>query len=208
MSTELADRCDWSRGGGLVPAIVQDAATLRVLMLGYMDATALRMTQQTGRVTFWSRSRARYWTKGETSGHGLRLVGIDLDCDGDALLVTVRPDGPTCHLGTRSCFPKAPGDGLAELDALVASRQRERQEGSYTASLFDRGVQAIAQKVGEEGVEAALAGVADDDAALVGEVADLLYHVIVLLRARGLSFGEAIAALDARAGGALTSARP
>lgn len=206
MSTDLADRCDWSRGAGLVPAIVQDAATLRVLMLGYMDATALRMTLQTGRVTFWSRSRARHWTKGETSGHGLRLVGVDLDCDGDALLVTVRPEGPTCHLGTRSCFPKAPADGLAELDALVASRQRERAEGSYTASLFDRGVHRIAQKVGEEGVETALAGVADDDAALVGEVADLLYHVVVLLRARGLSLGEAIAALDARAKGSLTSA--
>lgn len=199
MSIELTDRCDWERGGGLVPAIVQDAATLRVLMLGYMDPVALRTTLQTGRVTFWSRSRRRQWTKGETSGNVLRLVGVELDCDGDALLVTARPEGPTCHRGTTSCFPRAPGDGLAELDALVAARERSRPAGSYTTTLFERGVQRIAQKVGEEGVETALAGVAGDDAALMGEAADLLFHLLVLLRARGLSLGDALAVLDARA---------
>ena len=200
MSTDLADRCDWARGGGLLPAIVQDAATLRVLMLGYMDPAALCSTLRSGQVTFWSRSRKRLWTKGETSGNVLRLVAIDLDCDGDALLVTARPEGPTCHRGTASCFPRAPGDGLAELDALVAARERSRPPGSYTTTLFERGVQRIAQKVGEEGVEAALAGVAGDDAALMGEAADLLYHLLVLLRARGLSLGDALAVLAARAG--------
>lgn len=199
MSIELADRCDWARGGGLLPAIVQDASTLRVLMLGYMDPGALRATQRSGRVTFWSRSRRRHWVKGETSGHVLRLVAIDLDCDGDALLVTARPEGPTCHRGTASCFPRAPADELAELDAVVASRERVRPPGSYTTTLFERGVHAIAQKVGEEGVETALAGVGQDDMALMGEAADLLYHLLVLLRARGLSLGDALAVLAARA---------
>lgn len=200
MGVDLVARCDWARGGGLLPAIVQDAATLRVLMLGYMDPDTLRVTLASGRVTFWSRSRGRQWTKGETSGNGLRVVGVDLDCDGDALLVTARPDGPTCHRGTTSCFPRAPGDVLAELDALVATRARSRPQGSYTTQLLDSGVPRVAQKVGEEGVEVALAGVAGTDAALMGEAADLLYHLVVLLRARGMSLGDALAVLASRAG--------
>lgn len=192
------DRLDWRKQDGLLPAIVQDAATHRVLMLGYMSREAVRATLDSGRVTFFSRSKGRLWAKGETSGHGLELVAIEADCDSDTLLVQARPQGPTCHLGRTSCFPDAPGDFLAELDGLVAARERERPEGSYTTRLFESGVRRIAQKVGEEGVETALAGAVQDDAALLGEAADLLYHLTVLLRARGLSLGDAVATLRDR----------
>ena len=190
----------WDKQGGLLPAIVQDAATLRVLMLGYMSRESLRATLATGKVTFFSRSKGRLWTKGESSGHVLELVAIDADCDADALLLQARPHGPTCHLERCSCFPDAPGDALAELDALIASRERERPESSYTTRLFEGGVRRIAQKVGEEGVETALAAVAQEDDALLGEAADLLYHLTVLLRARGLSLADARRVLAARRG--------
>jgi phosphoribosyl-ATP pyrophosphohydrolase/phosphoribosyl-AMP cyclohydrolase len=188
----------WDKQAGLLPAVVQDADTLRVLMLGYMDRAALQATLDSGRVTFFSRSRQQLWVKGESSGHVLALVAIEADCDSDTLLVQARPAGPTCHLGTQSCFASAPGSALAELDRLVASRERERPAGSYSTRLFDAGVRAIAQKVGEEGVEAALAAVVQDDAALLGEAADLLYHLLLLLRARGLSLQQADAVLQAR----------
>jgi phosphoribosyl-ATP pyrophosphohydrolase/phosphoribosyl-AMP cyclohydrolase len=167
-------------------------------MLGYMDRNALQATLATGRVTFYSRSRQRLWTKGETSGDALELVSIEADCDADTLLVMARPLGPTCHLGRASCFPSAPADFLGELDALVATRERERPSGSYTTRLFDGGIRRIAQKVGEEGVETALAAVAQDDPALLGEAADLMYHLLVLLRARGLSLADAKAVLRQR----------
>ena len=189
----------WDRQGGLLPAVVQDADTLRVLMLGYMSREALDETLRSGRVTFHSRSRGRLWTKGESSGHWLDLAGLEPDCDGDTLLVLARPHGPTCHLQRRSCFATAPADALAELDALVAQRAVQRPQGSYTTRLFDAGTRAIAQKVGGEGVETALAGVVQDDAALCGEAADLLYHLVVLLRARGLGLSDALAVLAARA---------
>ena len=190
----------WDKQGGLLPAIVQDATTLRVLMLGYMDRAALAATLASGQVTFYSRSKQRLWTKGESSGHVLALVSVDVDCDADTLLVQARPHGPTCHLDRTSCFPDAPGDGLAELDALIARRERERPQGSYTTRLFEGGIRRIAQKVGEEGVETALAAVAQDDEALLGEAADLLYHLTVLLRARGLSLEDARQVLAARRG--------
>ncbi len=190
----------WDKQGGLLPAIVQDAETLRVLMLGYMNREALAATLDSRHVTFFSRSKGRLWTKGERSGHVLELVSIESDCDADTLLVLAHPRGPTCHLQRTSCFPAAPGDELAELDGLIAQRERERPEGSYTSKLFESGVRRIAQKVGEEGVETALAAVAQDDAALLGEVADLLYHLGVLLRARGLSLGDARRVLAARRG--------
>ena len=190
----------WDKQGGLLPAIVQDAATLRVLMLGYMDRAALAATLASGQVTFYSRSKQRLWTKGESSGHVLALVSVDVDCDADTLLVQARPHGPTCHFDRTSCFPDAPGDGLAELDALIARRERERPQGSYTTRLFEGGIRRIAQKVGEEGVETALAAVAQDDEALLGEAADLLYHLTVLLRARGLSLEDARQVLAARRG--------
>jgi phosphoribosyl-ATP pyrophosphohydrolase/phosphoribosyl-AMP cyclohydrolase len=189
----------WHKQDGLLPAIVQDAATLRVLMLGYMDRQALQATFDSGRVTFFSRSRQAQWTKGETSGNTLELVSIETDCDGDTLLLQARPRGPTCHLGRTSCFADAPGDLLAELDALIAARERERPDGSYTTRLFEGGLPRIAQKVGEEGVEVALAAVIGDEAALSGEAADLVYHLLVVLRARGLSFADVAKTLALRA---------
>lgn len=192
MNHDDLDAPDWGKAAdGLLPAVVQDAATLRVLMLGYMDRAALEATLSTRRVTFFSRSKQRLWTKGERSGHVLDLVSVELDCDRDTLLVLARPQGPTCHLGRASCFPGAPGEFLSELDALVARRERERPPGSYTTRLFDDGIRRIAQKVGEEGVETALAGAVQDDQALLGEAADLVFHLTVLLRARGLSLEEA-----------------
>lgn len=198
MNAEQIAALAWDKQDGLLPAIVQDARTLRVLMLGYMDRAALQATLDSRKVTFYSRSKQRLWTKGESSGHVLELVAIDVDCDADTLLVQAIPHGPTCHLQRESCFPAAPGHFLGELDALVAQRERERPAGSYTTKLFESGVRRIAQKVGEEGVESALAAVAQDAEALLGESADLLYHLLVLLRARGLSLAEVDAVLRER----------
>lgn len=205
MST--TDTLDWAKGDGLLPAVVQDADTLRVLMLGYMNAEALQVTRSTGHVTFFSRSKQRLWTKGESSGHFLDLVEVQIDCDADTLLVLAHPHGDTCHLQRPSCFAAAPGvqapaSGgiafLAELDALIAQRHAQQPAGSYTTRLFEGGIRRIAQKVGEEGVETALAAVAQEDADLLGESADLLYHLTVLLRARGLSLADAVAVLQQR----------
>lgn len=190
----------WTKQDGLLPAIVQDADSRRVLMLGYMSREALAKTIESSQVTFYSRSKQRLWTKGESSGHVLTLVGIDVDCDNDSLLVQARPQGPTCHLGTASCFPNAPGDVLGDLDALIAKRAIDLPAGSYTTKLFESGIKRIAQKVGEEGLETALAAVVEDDDALLGEAADLLYHLIVLLRARGLDLNEVKRTLAMRRG--------
>jgi phosphoribosyl-AMP cyclohydrolase / phosphoribosyl-ATP pyrophosphohydrolase len=190
----------WDKQNGLLPAIVQDADSRRVLMLGYMSRDALARTLELRQVTFFSRSKQRLWTKGESSGHFLSLVSLEVDCDHDTLLVQARPHGPTCHLGTASCFPTAPGDVLGDLDALIRLREAERPPGSYTTKLFDSGIKRIAQKVGEEGLETALAAVVEDDEALLGESADLLYHLIVLLRARGLSLADVEAVLAKRRG--------
>ena len=198
MTDDEINALAWDKQGGLLPAVVQDARTRRVLMLGYMDRAALDATLASGQVTFFSRSKQRLWTKGETSGDVLELVSLEADCDADTLLVQATPRGPTCHLGRTSCFPGAPGDFLAELDALVERRERERPPGSYTSALFDGGVRRIAQKVGEEGVEAALAAVAQDEAALLGEAADLVFHLTVLLRSRGLGLADAVAVLRQR----------
>jgi phosphoribosyl-ATP pyrophosphohydrolase/phosphoribosyl-AMP cyclohydrolase len=182
----------------LLPAVVQDAGNGRVLMLGYMNREALEATLDTGHVTFWSRSKERLWTKGETSGNTLAVVSIEADCDSDSLLVAAKPNGPTCHTGDISCFASAPGDFLAELDTLIRERQLDRPDGSYTAKLFASGTKRIAQKVGEEGVETALAAVAENDETLLGEAADLIYHLTVLLRSRGLSMHGAIDVLKSR----------
>ncbi|MDQ3038321.1 MAG: bifunctional phosphoribosyl-AMP cyclohydrolase/phosphoribosyl-ATP diphosphatase HisIE [Pseudomonadota bacterium] len=198
MSNAWIDELAWDKLDGLLPAIIQDANTLCVLMLGYMDRAALLATMACGEVTFFSRSRQQLWRKGEQSGNVLRLVSIETDCDQDTLLVLAEPAGPTCHMGSTSCFPKAPHDVLSVLDARIADRERERPAGSYTTTLFDAGIRRIAQKVGEEGVETALAAVVQDDAALLGEAADLLYHLLVLLRARGLSLADAKAVLKSR----------
>ncbi|HTV83964.1 MAG TPA: bifunctional phosphoribosyl-AMP cyclohydrolase/phosphoribosyl-ATP diphosphatase HisIE [Dyella sp.] len=196
-------RLDWNKSDGLLPAIVQHWLSGEVLMLGYMNAQALARTQELGQVTFYSRSKQRLWTKGESSGHVLQLKSIRIDCDADTLLVQAQPNGPTCHLGTRSCFGDAarpPLGFLAELDALVASRKAQLPEGSYTTQLFKDGTRRIAQKVGEEGVETALAAVVQGDEELLGEAADLVFHLTVLLRARGLGLDDIVRVLAARHG--------
>ncbi|MBB3227078.1 phosphoribosyl-ATP pyrophosphohydrolase/phosphoribosyl-AMP cyclohydrolase [Luteibacter sp. Sphag1AF] len=192
---------DFAKGDGLLPAIVQHAGTGQVLMLGYMDEAALAATHELGKVTFFSRSKKRLWTKGETSGDVLTLVDVRLDCDNDTFLVRAWPSGPTCHTGSRSCFGDTvpmPKGYLGELDALIARRDVERPAGSYTTSLFEGGIRRMAQKVGEEGVETALAAVAQDDDALIGEAADLVFHLMVVLRARGLGWSDVVDKLQAR----------
>lgn len=195
------DTLAWGKGDGLLPAIVQHWRSGEVLMLGYMTREALQHTLDTGRVTFWSRSKQRLWTKGETSGHWLSLKSVHADCDVDTLLVLADPQGPTCHRGTRTCFGEDGVPSLAflgQLDALVAQRERERPKGSYTTKLFESGTRRIAQKVGEEGVETALAAVAQDDDALLDESADLLYHLLVLLHSRKLDLSSVIERLHER----------
>lgn len=189
---------DWTKQDGLIPAVVQDADTLRVLMLGYMSKESLTQTLQCGEAVFYSRSRAQLWRKGATSGNVLKLVSLTADCDNDTLLLLARPAGPTCHLDRASCFPDAPANFLAELAQLIETRATTPLAGSYTQKLFESGIRRIAQKVGEEGVEVALAGVVQDEEALLGEAADLSYHLLVLLRARGLGLRDLLACLEAR----------
>lgn len=195
----------WQKMDGLLPAIVQDAFDGRVLMQGFMNEDALTRTLESGKVTFWSRSRQQLWTKGETSENYLDLVDINMDCDQDCLLVRARPEGPTCHLGKDTCFdtefdviPELAF--LARLERVIATRNETRPEGSYTTSLFESGVKRIAQKVGEEGVETALAAVAGDDDELLNESADLVYHLLVLLRSRKLELGSLVEVLKDRHG--------
>ena len=194
-------KVDFAKGDGLVPAVVQDARTEQVLMLGYMNEAALAKTRETGLVTFHSRTRDALWTKGETSGNTLELVSVAVDCDGDTLLVRANPAGPTCHEGTVSCFGDGGPEGvgfLAALEGVIASREGEDVEASYTARLLGKPVHKVAQKVGEEGVEVALAATSEGDEALAGEAADLLYHLMVLLRKRGLGLQDAVEVLRER----------
>ncbi|HWJ34774.1 MAG TPA: bifunctional phosphoribosyl-AMP cyclohydrolase/phosphoribosyl-ATP diphosphatase HisIE [Steroidobacteraceae bacterium] len=198
-------KLDWEKGGGLLPAIVQDANNGAVLMLGYMNREALAETLASNRVTFWSRSKQRLWTKGETSGNFLELRGIAADCDGDTLLVLAQPEGPACHLGTRTCWgenaPQSAAEPLAFLSTLeevIKQRIVARPEGSYTAKLLAEGTLRIAQKVGEEGLELALAAVAQSDQEVIGEAADLLYHTLLLLQVKELSLAKVIAKLESR----------
>jgi phosphoribosyl-AMP cyclohydrolase / phosphoribosyl-ATP pyrophosphohydrolase len=198
------ERLDWEKGAGLIPTIVQNWHSGAVLMLGYMNRDALEQTRETGKVTFWSRSRNCLWSKGETSGNFLALKSLSTDCDGDTILVHAEPHGPTCHLGSASCFGDASAPPLAflgELDTLIAQRERDRPAGSYVSSLFEKGTRRIAQKVGEEGVETALAAVDQNDEELIGEAADLVFHLMILLRARKLDFGAVVATLKARSAG-------
>ena len=192
------DTIDFAKGDGLVPAVVQDAATGRVLMLGYMNREAAEQTLATGRVTFWSRSRNTVWVKGETSGNGLRLVSLAADCDRDALLAQAEPEGPTCHTGAVSCFTDAPIETLAELEATIQQRVAEGSGGSYVRALTDAGVDRCAQKVGEEAVEVVIAAKNTDDAALAEEAADLVFHLLVLLQRRGLALADVTRVLRER----------
>lgn len=197
------DALDWKKMNGLIPAVVQDAFDGRVLMQAYMSREALVYSLDNGLATFWSRSRQQLWTKGETSGNSLRVIAVHGDCDNDCLLVLVAPAGPACHRDTDTCFdgrhPVRPDLAfLANLERLIEERDRTRPEGSYTTRLFEAGVKRIAQKVGEEGLETALAAAAGDGAELTEEAADLLYHLIVLLRARDLSLADVVNVLQAR----------
>ncbi|NLG76474.1 MAG: bifunctional phosphoribosyl-AMP cyclohydrolase/phosphoribosyl-ATP diphosphatase HisIE [Xanthomonadaceae bacterium] len=203
MKTEEIDTLAWEKGGGLLPAVVQDAKSGSVLMLGYMNRESLRSTLTDGRVTFFSRSKNRLWTKGETTGHFLDVVSVQADCDRDALLITADPKGPTCHTGARSCFGEVLTDAqevafLTRLEGVIAQRIRDRPEGSYTARLWSEGPTRIAQKVGEEGVEVALAAVTQPDDRLIGESADLLFHLALLLKSRNLSLSDAVRELEQR----------
>lgn len=192
---------DWKKSGGLVPAIVQNVVTGQVLMLGYMNEAALAKTLRTKKVTFFSRTKGRLWTKGESSKHFLHLVSLEVDCDRDTLLIQARADGPTCHRGTPSCFGRegATGTGfLAHLDEVVAARLKSGDKSSYTVRLAREGVARVAQKVGEEGVETALAALKSGRREFAGEAADLLYHLIVLLRVKKLSLADAIRVLEKR----------
>ncbi|ABI65902.1 MULTISPECIES: bifunctional phosphoribosyl-AMP cyclohydrolase/phosphoribosyl-ATP diphosphatase HisIE [Maricaulis] len=192
---------DWKKGDGLIPAIIQDAATRQVLMLGYMNAEALATTIKSGKVHFFSRSKQRLWKKGETSGNTFKLVNLAADCDSDALLVEVKPKGPACHTGTVSCFGDDPGPGLgflAHLRAIIRKRKKDKTKGSYVGSLMAKAPKRPAQKVGEEGVEVAMAAVSESKEALAGEAADLLFHLMVLLESRELGLEDVVDVLRNR----------
>lgn len=200
---------------GLVPVVVQDAGTRRILTLAYMNAASLQRTIETGETWFWSRSRAQLWHKGETSGHTQQVIAIDIDCDSDALTVLVKPAGPACHTGQQSCFhnelwrrsdpvvdeKKTLGEVLADLYNLIESRKRERPEDSYTTYLFNHGLDKILKKVGEESSETIIAAKNEDKNSLVRESSDLLYHLLVLFVERGLSLDEVRDELLSRAKG-------
>ena len=199
------DSLDWAKLDGLMPAIVQDAFDGRVLMQAWMNRESLERSLDSGRVTFWSRSRSELWTKGETSGNHLEVVDIMPDCDLDCLLVLARPRGPACHRGTDTCFDdedrtRTDLSFLAQLERVIAQRDLERPEGSYTTRLLEAGVQRIAQKVGEEAVETALAAATGETEHLLNESADLLYHLLVLLRSRGQNLPDLVDTLRERHG--------
>ena len=181
-------KIDFSKGDGLVPAVIQDNKTLKVLMLGYMNQASFDKTQEIGKVTFFSRSKQRLWTKGEESGNFLEVVSIQNDCDDDTLLIKVNPVGPVCHKGTDTCWAEENTQGVEFLTVLqdfIDKRKEEMPEGSYTTKLFTKGVRTITQKVGEEAIETVIGAMANDDENFIYEGADLLYHLIVLLTHKG-----------------------
>ncbi len=195
------DQVDWEKSNGLVPAVIQNVKNGQVLMLGYMNQAALSHTINSGKVTFFSRSKNRIWTKGETSGNWMDYVSGEIDCDADTILIQARPHGPVCHTGSVSCFNDATLVGtqfLAHLGRLIADRQATMPAGSYTTSLFTDGKARIAQKVGEEGVELALAHMKGDQIEIINEAADLLFHMIVLLQDAGLTLADVLEILEAR----------
>ena len=195
-------KVDFQKCGGLVPAIIQDAKTKTVLMLGYMNEEALRKTEETGLVTFYSRSRQCLWTKGETSGNHLRMVSIKSDCDNDTLLIQANPDGPTCHTGTDTCWGEEntpnPLLFLSELNDFIEQRYKEMPEGSYTTSLFKDGLNRMAQKVGEEALELVIEATNGTKERMVYEGADMLYHLIVLLTSKGMRIEDFAKELQVR----------
>ena len=196
-----AENLNWEKVDGLIPAIIQDVATRQVLMLGYMNAEAVELTQETGKVHFYSRTKQRIWKKGETSGNTFKLVQMAPDCDGDTLLVEVKPKGPACHTGTVTCFGDDPAPGLgflAHLRAIIKKRRKEKPKDSYVGALLAKAPKKPAQKVGEEGVEVAMAAVSEGKSELAGEAADLIFHLMVLLESRDLSLDDVVAVLRKR----------
>ncbi|MEQ6967613.1 bifunctional phosphoribosyl-AMP cyclohydrolase/phosphoribosyl-ATP diphosphatase HisIE [Pectobacterium polaris] len=200
LNDEQRNQLDWEKTDGMLPVIVQHAVSGEVLMLGYMNQDALQATEESGKVTFFSRTKQRLWTKGESSGHFLNVVSITPDCDNDTLLILVNPIGPTCHLGTSSCFSPAASDWtfLYQLEQLLAERKHADPDSSYTARLYASGTKRIAQKVGEEGLEAALAATVHDREELTNEAADLMYHLLVLLQDQDLDLATIINRLKER----------
>ena len=193
MRSNLSERVNFEKSGGLVPAIVQNEISGEVLMLGYMNKEALEHTLEFGKITFFSRSKERLWMKGESSGNDLILKDVFLDCDSDALLLTCVPKGPTCHTGDRSCFgngQRSVGQFLAELTRIIKERRERPDSDSYTSKLFEEGINRIAQKVGEEAVEVVIASKDSDRENFVGETADLIFHLMVLLEEKGTSLQE------------------
>jgi phosphoribosyl-ATP pyrophosphohydrolase/phosphoribosyl-AMP cyclohydrolase len=191
---------DFNKGNGILPAVIQDAQTNQVLMLGYMNAEALEKTQQDGKVTFFSRSKQRLWTKGETSGNYLELVDIQIDCDKDTLLMRVNPRGPVCHKGSDTCWNEKNESQsfLYHLERVIQSRKGAAPDTSYTASLFAKGINKVAQKVGEEAVELVIEAKDDDKNLFLNEAADLMYHYLVLLTAKGYTLSEVVEVLEQR----------
>ncbi len=200
MNNETLAQLDWEKVDNLMPVVIQNAISGDVLMLGYMNKEALNVTLESGNVTFYSRTKQRLWTKGETSGNFLKLVNIYPDCDNDTLLILANPIGPTCHNGTESCFAPAQSQWgfLYELENLLRDRKNASPDSSYTARLYASGTKRIAQKVGEEGVETALAATVNDREELKNEVSDLLYHLMVLLQDQSLSLSDVIGCLQER----------
>jgi phosphoribosyl-ATP pyrophosphohydrolase/phosphoribosyl-AMP cyclohydrolase len=200
LTEQQRNQLDWVKTDNLLPVIVQHAVSGEVLMLGYMNQEALAVTEQSGKVTFFSRTKQRLWTKGESSGHFLNVVSITPDCDNDTLLILANPIGPTCHLGNNSCFHPASSDWgfLYQLEQLLASRKTASPESSYTAKLYASGTKRIAQKVGEEGVETALAATVNDREELTNEASDLIYHLLVLLQDQDLDLSKVIGRLRER----------
>jgi len=200
LTEQQINQLDWEKVDNLMPVVVQHAVSGEVLMMGYMNKEALGVTQSSGKVTFYSRTKQRLWTKGESSGHFLNLVSIYPDCDNDTLLALVNPIGPTCHKGNNSCFHPAATDWgfLFQLEELLASRKNADPESSYTAKLYASGTKRIAQKVGEEGVETALAATVNDRFELTNEASDLMYHLLVLLQDQDLNFSTVIENLRQR----------
>ncbi len=201
-STEFIEelkKLDWKKNGGLIPAIIQDVETRQVLMLGYMNEESLQHTLSGGKVTFFSRSKNRLWTKGETSSNFLHLEEIKADCDRDTLLVKVRPDGPACHTGSDTCFDEEnTGPFLTQLEGIIEDRKANPNEKSYTASLFKKGINKVAQKVGEEAVELIIEAKDDNEELFLNEAADLMYHFMVLLSAKGYRLQDVVTILEKR----------
>jgi phosphoribosyl-ATP pyrophosphohydrolase/phosphoribosyl-AMP cyclohydrolase len=199
MTNISSESIDFKKTGGLIPVVVQDASTKTVLMLAYMNAVALEKTQKEGRLTFFSRSKNRLWTKGETSGNFLNLVELQLDCDNDTILALVNPQGPSCHKGTDTCFGnRNEGAFVPYLEKVIQQRRDQPDDKSYTSSLFQKGINKVAQKVGEEAVELVIEAKDDDKALFLNEAADLLYHYLVLLAAKGYEWEEVMTILRER----------